>query len=109
MKTNRNPAPSSAPAEKSLAQPGRNTRNRAYFRANLIVIAILLAVWAFVSFGCGIFLAPWLNQWMLPGTGYPLGFWFAQQGSIYVFVILIFVYVLLMNRLDRKFGVEEKD
>ena len=87
----------------------QENNKRAYFRANLIIITILLAIWAFVSFGCGIFLAPWLNQWWLPGTGYPLGFWFAQQGSIYIFVILIFVYVLLMNRLDRRFGVEEKD
>ncbi len=82
-------------------------RRRAYFRANLKVIVVLLAVWAFVSFGCGILLAPWLNQFHLPGTGYKLGFWFAQQGSIYVFVLLIFTYVLIMNRLDRRYGVEE--
>ncbi|MDG2422722.1 MAG: DUF4212 domain-containing protein [Phycisphaerales bacterium] len=82
---------------------------QAYFRANLIRIFILLLIWAFVSFGCGIFMAPWLNQWYLPGTGYPLGFWFAQQGSIYVFVILIFIYVVLMKRLDRRYGVSEDD
>ncbi|MDG2291984.1 MAG: DUF4212 domain-containing protein [Phycisphaerales bacterium] len=82
-------------------------RRRAYFRANLKVIAVLLLIWAFVSFGCGILLAPWLNQFYLPGTGYKLGFWFAQQGSIYVFVLLIFAYVLIMNRLDRRYGVEE--
>ena len=82
-------------------------RRRAYFRANLKVIVVLLAIWAFVSFGCGILLAPWLNQFRLPGTGYKLGFWFAQQGSIYVFVLLIFAYVLIMNRLDRRYGVEE--
>ncbi|MBC23720.1 MAG: hypothetical protein CMJ32_07375 [Phycisphaerae bacterium] len=70
-------------------------------------ILLLLSIWAFVSFGCGILLAPWLNNFTLPGTMYPLGFWFAQQGSIYIFVILIFVYVLLMNRLDRKYGVKE--
>ena len=69
--------------------------NRAsYFRANVTLIAILLVIWAVVSFGCGIILAPWLNQFNLPGTQYPLGFWFAQQGSIYVFVLLIFVYVV---------------
>lgn len=90
-------------------ESSQEKNRRAYFRANLTRIIILLAIWAFASFGCGIFLAPWLNQWMLPGTGYPLGFWFAQQGSIYIFVILIFVYVFLMNRLDRRFGVEEKD
>lgn len=93
-----------------MADPqGSTTRHQAYFRANLILIGILLVIWAFVAFGCGIFLAPWLNQWRLPGTGYPLGFWFAQQGSIYVFVILIFVYVVLMNRIDRRYGVDEKD
>ncbi len=89
--------------------PETPTRQTAYFRANLILITLLLVVWAFVSFGCGIILAPWLNQWKLPGTGYPLGFWFAQQGAIYVFVLLIFIYVFLMNRLDRRFGVEEKE
>ncbi|MCH2132736.1 MAG: DUF4212 domain-containing protein [Phycisphaerales bacterium] len=93
-----------------MADPqGSNTRHQAYFRANLTLIGILLVIWAFVAFGCGIFLAPWLNQWRLPGTGYPLGFWFAQQGAIYVFVILIFVYVILMNRIDRRYGVDEKD
>jgi putative solute:sodium symporter small subunit len=78
-----------------------------YFRANVTLIAILLVIWAIVSFGCGILLAPWLNQVKLPGTEYPLGFWFAQQGSIYVFVILIFVYVVAMNRLDRRYGFAE--
>ena len=85
------------------------TNRAGYFRANLAWIVGLLAVWAFVSFGCGIIFAPWLNQWMLPGTQYPLGFWFAQQGSIYVFVVLIVIYVVVMNRLDRAFGVEEED
>ena len=84
------------------------TNRAGYFRANLAWIVVLLAIWAFVSFGCGILLAPWLNNFMLPGTQYPLGFWFAQQGSIYVFVILIAVYVMVMNRLDRAYGVDEK-
>ncbi|HUF77010.1 MAG TPA: DUF4212 domain-containing protein, partial [Longimicrobiales bacterium] len=57
----------------------------------------------------GILLAEPLNAVRLPGTGFPLGFWFAQQGSIYVFVILIFVYVRLMNRLDREFEVDEQE
>ncbi len=85
------------------------TNRAGYFRANLAWIVSLLTIWAFVSFGCGIVFAPWLNNWMLPGTQYPLGFWFAQQGSIYVFVLLIVTYVLAMNRLDRKFGVAEED
>ncbi len=84
-------------------------RRRAYFKANLKVIAVLLAIWAFVSFGCGIFLAPWLNEFRIPGTGFKLGFWMANQGAIYVFVLLIFVYVWIMNRLDRVYGVEEPD
>jgi len=84
-------------------------QRRAYFRANLRLIGSLLAIWAFVSFGCGILLAPWLDQWMLPGTTIPLGFWFAQQGSIVVFFVLIVVYVVAMNRLDRRFGVSEGD
>ncbi|HCA39788.1 MAG: DUF4212 domain-containing protein [Phycisphaerales bacterium] len=82
---------------------------RRYWRANLKLVGFLLVIWAFVSFGCGILMADWLDQWMLPGTTYPLGFWCAQQGSIYVFVLLILVYVVAMNRLDRRFGVEEHD
>lgn len=78
---------------------------RGYWRANLRLLAILLAVWFAVSFGCGIFLTDWLNQFSL--GGYPLGFFFAQQGSIYVFIALIFIYVWRMNRLDRQFDVDE--
>lgn len=72
-----------------------------YWRANVRIMAILLAIWAGVSFGCGILIADWLNQFKLPGTGFPLGFWFAQQGSILVFVLCILAYCILMNRLDR--------
>ena len=93
--------------EPAAKPSGPSASRNAHFRANLTWILGLLAIWAFVSFGCGILLAPWLNQFNLPGTGYKLGFWFAQQGSIYVFVILIFAYVLIMNRLDRRYGVEE--
>ncbi|HUF72076.1 MAG TPA: DUF4212 domain-containing protein [Gammaproteobacteria bacterium] len=73
-----------------------------YWRANLRIMAALLVLWAFVSFGCGILFADWLNRFNLPFTGFPLGFWFAQQGSIVVFVICILLYCLAMNRLDRK-------
>ena len=86
----------------------QETNSAAHFRANLVWIASLLAIWAFVSFGCGILLAPWLNGFNLPFTEYPLGFWFAQQGSIYVFVLLILIYVVAMNRIDRRYGVEEE-
>ena len=93
--------------EPAAKPSGPSASRNAHFRANLTWILGLLAIWAFVSFGCGILMAPWLNNYMLPGTQYPLGFWFAQQGSIYVFVILIVVYVIAMNRLDRRFGVAE--
>lgn len=77
-----------------------------YWRSNLRVMAALLFLWAFVSFGCGILFADWLNQFNLPFTGFPLGFWFAQQGSIVVFVLCILVYCLAMNRLDEKHHAE---
>jgi putative solute:sodium symporter small subunit len=73
-----------------------------YWMANLRIMAALLVLWAFVSFGCGILFADWLNRFTLPFTGFPLGFWFAQQGSIVVFVICILIYCLTMNRLDAK-------
>ena len=68
---------------------------------------LLLVIWAVVGLGCGVLFADALNQVRL--GGFPLGFWFAQQGSIYVFVLLIFVYVRLMRRLDRQFEVDERD
>jgi putative solute:sodium symporter small subunit len=77
---------------------------RQYWRKNLKIISLLLTIWAVVSLGFGIALAPWLNQFQLPGTEFPLGFWFAQQGSIFTFVILIFVYAWRMNRLDDEFS-----
>ena len=80
---------------------------KGYWRANLKVLAVLLAIWFAVSFGASILGAETLNEVKLPGTGFPLGFWFAQQGSIYTFVALIFVYVFVMNRIDKRFGVSE--
>lgn len=76
-----------------------------YWKQNLKYLLILLSIWFLASFGAGILFADWLNQFQI--GGFRLGFWFAQQGSIYVFVILIFVYVRLMNRLDKKFDVDE--
>ena len=81
---------------------------RDYWRRNLRLLAALLAIWALVSFGAGILWAEQLNRWTLPGTGFPLGFWFAQQGAIYAFLLVIVVYVVLANRLDRRFGVWER-
>lgn len=76
-------------------------KNDTYWKTNLKYLVILLSIWFSVSFGFGILLADRLNQFHL--GGFKLGFWFAQQGAIYVFVILIFVYIFLMNRLDQKF------
>ena len=72
-----------------------------YWKTNLKYLVILLSIWFTVSFGFGILLVDTLNQIQI--GGFKLGFWFAQQGAIYVFVILIFVYIYLMNRLDQKF------
>ncbi|NNM33674.1 MAG: DUF4212 domain-containing protein [Gemmatimonadetes bacterium] len=80
----------------------------AYWRQNVRYLVVLLGIWFLASYGFGILLADWLNRFRIPGTGFQVGFWFAQQGSIYVFVVLIFVYVFLMNRLDRRFGVSEE-
>ena len=82
-----------------------NARGREYWRANLRLLSICLVIWAGVSYGCGILLVDVLNT--IPLGGYKLGFWFAQQGSIYTFLVLIFFYALRMNRLDREFGVSE--
>jgi putative solute:sodium symporter small subunit len=71
-----------------------------YWRRNVRIMASLIAVWAVVGLGAGVLFADFLNAYTLPGTGFPLGFWFAHQGSIISFVILILVYCLLMNRLD---------
>lgn len=75
-----------------------------YWRKNLIYLSVLLSIWFLVSFVFGILLVDELNTIRL--GGFKLGFWFAQQGSIYVFVILIFVYIRLMNRLDKEFGFD---
>lgn len=72
-----------------------------YWKTNLKYLVVLLLVWFTVSFGFGILLVDQLNK--IRFGGFKLGFWFAQQGAIYVFVILIFVYIYLMNRLDKKF------
>lgn len=79
----------------------------AYWRANLTLLSVLLFIWFLVSYGFGILLVEPLNAIRI--GGYPLGFWFAQQGSIYVFLVLIFVYAWSMNWLDRKYGVDEDE
>ena len=80
-------------------------RRQAYWKRNLRILLTLLAVWFVVSYGFGIILVEPLNNIKI--FGFQLGFWFAQQGSIYVFVILIFTYVGIMNKLDREHDVHE--
>ncbi|MBX2842607.1 MAG: DUF4212 domain-containing protein [Flammeovirgaceae bacterium] len=84
----------------------KNTKMQNYWKKNLGYLVILLLIWFIVSYGFGILLAPYLDTFHL--GGFKLGFWFAQQGSIYVFVVIIFVYVWLMNRLDKDYDVDEK-
>ncbi len=84
----------------------QSSSHRDYWKTNLRYLAILLGIWFMVSYGFGIILVDVLDKIQI--RGFKLGFWFAQQGSIYVFVILIFVYVFLMNRLDRKHNVDEQ-
>ena len=85
----------------------KKNKMQAYWKKNLRYLTILLSIWFIVSYGFGILLADYLNQFKI--AGFKLGFWFAQQGSIYVFVILIFVYVRWMNKLDKEFDVDEKE
>ena len=77
----------------------------AYWKANLKLMGVLLAIWFFVSYVCGILFVDELNT--IRFAGFKLGFWIAQQGSMYVFLILIFIYAAKMNKLDKKYGLEE--
>ena len=83
----------------------KRASSQAYWKANIRLMTICLIIWAVASFGFGIILRPLLSGISVGGTD--LGFWFAQQGSIYVFLILIFYYAIRMNALDREFGVQE--
>jgi len=81
------------------------TQRREYWRRNLRLLSVLLAIWALVSFGAGILFVEALNN--ITVAGFPLGFWFSQQGSIIVFVVLIAVYVWRMDKLDAEYGIDE--
>ncbi|MBT8266630.1 MAG: DUF4212 domain-containing protein [Bacteroidia bacterium] len=83
------------------------TKNKAkaYWKENIKYVLILLSIWFLVSYGAAILFKDTLNTIKI--GGFKLGFWFAQQGSMYVFVVLIFVYVRLMNKLDKKYGYDE--
>jgi len=86
--------------------PDNDANATAYWQENIRYLAILLTIWFVVSYGAGILLKEPLDNFRL--GGFKLGFWFAQQGSIYVFVVLIFVYVRLMNKLDKKYGYDKE-
>ena len=90
--------------QKNFGEPSMNN-NSDYWKENLRLVAILLSIWFIVSFLFGIILVDTLNLIRIGGVG--LGFWFAQQGSIYTFLVLIFVYTKKMNALDKKYNVEE--
>ena len=81
------------------------SKNQKYWKSNLKIVFSLLVIWFVSSFGFGILFSDYLDQFQL--GGFKLGFWFAQQGSIYVFVVLIFLYVWLMKRLDKRLSEEE--
>ena len=82
----------------------KQKKAKAYWKENIRYVSVLLIIWFIVSYGAGILLKDELNEFRL--GGFKLGFWFAQQGSIYVFVVLIFVYIRLMNRLDKQFNLD---
>jgi putative solute:sodium symporter small subunit len=84
----------------------QKTSHKKYWKTNLKYLTILLSIWFLTSYAFGILLVDNLNEIQI--WGFPLGFWFAQQGAIYVFVILIFVYVYLMNRLDKAYGFDQE-
>jgi putative solute:sodium symporter small subunit len=84
-------------------------RDEVYWVRNVRLVTALLLVWFAVSFGASILGAAWLDRFRLPGSGFKLGFWMAQQGSIGVFVALIFVYARRMERIDRECGLDERE
>jgi putative solute:sodium symporter small subunit len=81
------------------------TRQQTYWRSNLRLVVALLIVWFGAGCVMSIFAVEWLNRFQL--GGFPLGFWMAQQGSIYIFIVLILLYAVLMDRLDRRFDADE--
>lgn len=85
---------------------GLDANAQAYWRANIRTVLMCLAIWFVVSYGAGILLVDVLNQFQL--GGFPLGFWFAQQGSIIAFLFLIIFYAWRMNKIDREFNVDEQ-
>ncbi|MEP3226870.1 MAG: DUF4212 domain-containing protein [Parasphingorhabdus sp.] len=94
------------PPEDGVEEEYDTTANeRAYWSDNIRLLCGLMAIWLLVSFGAGIVFRPFLDQFSI--GGYPLGFWFAQQGSIYAFILLIFYYTFRMKRLERKYDLDD--
>lgn len=81
--------------------------HNAYWKENVSLVLKLLSIWFICSYGMGILFVDYLDQFQF--FGFPFGFWMSQQGAIYVFVVLIFVYVAKMNTLDKKYGVDEEE
>ncbi|MGX6646988.1 DUF4212 domain-containing protein [Maricaulaceae bacterium MS644] len=105
MATSKTPAGSAAPGGDD--HDATRAAMKKYWAENVRLMLILLAVWFSVSFGAGILFRDVLDQWSIGGA--PIGFWFAQQGSIYVFVILIFVYSALMHRIEQKYDIDDDE
>lgn len=84
-----------------------SSKNNPYWRSNVRILTVLLSIWAVVSFGLSILLVDFLDRFTI--GGFRLGFWMSQQGSIYVYLILIAVYIFLMDRLDRRYAVSERE
>lgn len=82
-------------------------KNNPYWRSNIRILTVLLSIWAIVSFVLSILLVDYLDRFTI--GGFRLGFWMSQQGSIYVYLILIAVYIFLMDRLDRRYAVSEQE
>ena len=100
-------APSTAEGTRPAPTAAELERNQRYWRTNLTVVGVLLAIWALVSYGAGLVFHPFLDQFHIPGTYFPVGFWFAQQGAILVFVLLIAAYVLIMDRIEKQEGLAD--
>ena len=88
-------------------QPASNQKSKNYWEKSLRVVLFILSLWFVVSLGCGVLFRDWLDTALSNVGGAPFGFWMAQQGSIIGFLILLFLYMILMNRLDRAHGFED--
>lgn len=92
-------------AEDEAQAEQQEQNKKAYWSANIKLLSILMSIWFIISFGAGIIFRPFLDQFML--GGYPLGFWFAQQGSIYGFILLILVYIIRMRKIERQYDLDD--